>query len=345
MPLPQSAVDAFEQQQRITLLTVAGARRVWSGMGLDFTASWRVLGPRIWALVAAGQLASARNAAESVPSMVSELGLPGESAGEVAPEALAGTAGDGRDLDGLLYGSVATVNTAVGQGASQQEALEQGQSALDMYVRTALADVAREAAAAAIASHTGVTRYVRMLRPPSCARCAVLAGRTYSWKADFNRHPRCDCVAIPASEATADDMRLDTLGAIKAGQVTGLNRAEVEAITRQGADPFAVINAKRGMTTANIGGRKVRTTLEGTTRRGYANQVRKEIAANRAGLTSWTEYVALQGGRVPKMPRLTVWQIYRLSDDRDEVNRLLAANGYLRPGAGQAVRDVARRAG
>jgi hypothetical protein len=338
LPLPPSALESFEAQQRITLATVAGARRAWAGMGADFTASWRQVGPRLVLLVAAAQIASARNAVEAFPLMLADLEIPADSAGDVDPAALAGTAGDGRDLDSLLYGSVTTAKESVGQGASSDQALSRGQSALDMYVQTALADVAREAGAALLSSRTAVTHYVRMLRPPSCARCAVLAGRRYSWKADFDRHPRCDCTAIPLAESVSGDPTVDVLSAIKAGQVTGLNRADLSAILSSGADPNQVINAKRGMATAVIGGSSVRTTLEGITKQGYANAVRREIKAQRAELTPYRSFA---GNRAP---RLTVWEIFRISDDRDEINRLLAANGYLVPGRGQRIADVARRA-
>src|SRR5690348_18342012 len=37
-----------------------------------------------------------------------------------------------------------------------------------------------------------------LLNPPSCQRCAILAGRWYRWSQGFLRHPRCDCVNLPA---------------------------------------------------------------------------------------------------------------------------------------------------
>jgi predicted RNase H-like HicB family nuclease len=338
VPLPPSALESFEQQQRITLAAVAGARRAWSGMGRDFTASWRQVGPRLVLLVTAAQLASARNAAAAFPAMIADLDLPPETAGDVDPTAFAGTAADGRELDGLLYSSVTTAKEAAGQGAAPEQALERGQSALDMYVQTTLADIAREVGAAALSSHTGVTHYVRMLRPPSCPRCAVLAGRVYSWRADFDRHERCDCTAIPQAESVAGDATVDVLSAIKAGQVTGLNKADLASILDHGADPNQVINAKRGMSTAVIGGRSARVTLEGITKQGYANQVRREIKAQRTELTPWRSFA---GNRAP---RLTVWEIFRVSDDRDEINRLLITNGYITPGRGEGIADVARRA-
>jgi hypothetical protein len=33
--------------------------------------------------------------------------------------------------------------------------------------------------------------YIRLLTPPSCARCVILAGRFYRWSDGFKRHPNC----------------------------------------------------------------------------------------------------------------------------------------------------------
>jgi hypothetical protein len=338
LPLPNAAVQSFDQQQRITAAAVAGARRAWSGMAGDWTRSWASVGGRLVLLATAAQLAIAREAADSFPVMVAELGLPTENAGVAIPEAVAGTAGDGRDLEGLLYGSVVTAREAGVSGATTEQALAAGGSALDMYMTTLMADAAREIGSAALASYRGVFGYIRMLRPPSCARCAVLAGKWFGWDAGFQRHESCDCKHVPCGNEQAADLVSDPLQAIRDGQVTGLSKAQRTAILDDGAD------ASRGMRTADIGGRTVQITTEGTTKHGYANLVRKEIAANRAGLTSWAEF-ATQGGRSVKMPRLTVGEIYRISSDREDVIRLLHANGYVRPARGEPVADVARRAG
>src|SRR5690606_41647788 len=53
-----------------------------------------------------------------------------------------------------------------------------------------------------------VSGYVRMLNPPSCGRCVILAGTETSSRTAFKRHPGCDCRNIPAAEATRDDVRV-----------------------------------------------------------------------------------------------------------------------------------------
>jgi hypothetical protein len=85
--------------------------------------------------------------------------------------------------------------------------------------------------------------WTRMLTPPSCSRCVVLAGRIYRYSDGFMRHPQDDCVTIPVAEGdetyTADPVEL-----LKAGQVTGLSKADQQAIL-DGADFGQVVNSRR----------------------------------------------------------------------------------------------------
>src|SRR5690606_25895161 len=111
-------------------------------------------------------------------------------------------------------------------------------------------DVARQSEAVAIAARPAVTGYVRMVNPPSCSRCAVLAGRFYRWNDGFQRHPRCDCRHVPTTEANAGDIvtaprdYFDSLDAAEQDRI--FTQAGAEAI-RLGADPAQVVNARRGM--------------------------------------------------------------------------------------------------
>lgn len=247
------------------------------------------------------QLASARNAATAVPASVAELGLPTETAGEPVPDALAGSASDGRDLDGLLYGSVTTAKEASGAGASQSQALERGRAALDMYVETLLADAARMSSLVGIVNHAGVEGYVRVANPPCCSRCAVLAGRFYRYSRGFQRHPRCDCTMASATRDSAAGLTSSPQELFRRGQITDLSAGETAAL-KEGADFSQVVNARRGSS-----GLKGLTTTEGTTRQGVAGR-------------------QLQGRQ-----RLTPDGILRLAgDDRELALRLLRENAYLR---------------
>jgi hypothetical protein len=149
-----------------------------------------------------------------------------------------------------------------------------------------------------------------MLVPPSCSRCALLAGLRYAWNAGFDRHPACDCIAIPAAEDSADDLRTDPAAYFASLSVAEQDRvftkAGAEAI-RAGADINQVVNARRGMYTAS--GRKL--TRTGATTRGFAGQ--------RLGARS---------GR--PATRLMPEEVFRQANgDRDDAIRLLRQHGYL----------------
>lgn len=292
--------------RRITAATLLQARRVWAQLGAgDWDQAWRTLGPRLMALLIASQVAAGRESDAYVAAVVADLGLPGTQDGRVSPNGLAGVASDGRPLDTLLYEPVIAARAAgkVG-GLSTADALAFGRASLDRIVVTQVADAARAAESVATVTRPGVSGYVRMVSVPCCQRCAVLAGRHYRWNAGFLRHPQCECRNIPASEDVAGDLTTDPRKLIEAGHVRDLSAADRKAIVEDGADPAQVINAHRGMTTAQGG---LKATREGVTRHG--------LAGRRAG---------------PGTVRLRPESIYRIAgDDRAEAIRLLRRFGYL----------------
>jgi hypothetical protein len=76
--------------------------------------------------------------------------------------------------------------------------------------------------------------------------------------ASIRGRPRCDCTHVPVTQAD-DSLRFDARKAFDAGQVTGLNAGEAQAI-RDGADISRVVNARRGMSDNGL------TTTEAATR-------------------------------------------------------------------------------
>lgn len=138
--------------------------------------------------------------------------------------------------------------------------------------------------------------------------------------------PYCDCKNIPASEDMAGEWTTDPRLAVASGQVRGFTRSQLKAIG-DGADPAQVVNAERGTSTAVVGGRAVRVTTEGTTRRGYASSVRRAVAEQRGQVAAET-----RAGRYRRVgPRLMPGEIYRVATSRDDAIRLLVANGYVMP--------------
>lgn len=83
-----------------------------------------------------------------------------------------------------------------------------------------------------------------------------------------------------------------------------------------------VVNARRGMSVAQVHGRNLRVTSEGTTRRGlYGRRLR------RAG----GGFARAPGQRYARAdtPRLTPAEIFNVADGRGEQLRLLRRYGYL----------------
>jgi hypothetical protein len=151
--------------------------------------------------------------------------------------------------------------------------------------------------------------WIRVLTPPSCGRCAILAGKWYGWNEGFARHDNCDCRHVPALEADSGDIVTDPRAYFESlsteDQDRFFGRANAQAI-RDGADVSQVVNSTTaGVYTAD--GRQY--TTAGTTRRG---------SYGRSGT-----------GR-SRVKRMTPLQIYREAGvDREEARRLLSRFGYL----------------
>ena len=85
--------------------------------------------------------------------------------------------------------------------------------------------------------------HVRYLSPPSCSRCAILAGRFYRHSTGFQRHPGCDCVMVATTSTAAPDLVADPTDLLREGKVTGLSKADLRALD-DGADLGRVVNVR-----------------------------------------------------------------------------------------------------
>jgi len=241
---PQASEAFYKTLQGYQLLLLTAVRSLWAGMlPGNFDGSWARLGPQVVAVTAGAQLAAATAGVQYVPAVLAETNQPDEPLARIRPAAFAGVAQDGRDLGSLLEGSVRVAKRASADGATAERALELGGNWLDMVAQTLATDAARDAVQAEISIREGM-RWARMVNPPCCSRCAVLAGRTYSWKADFLRHPRCDCLAIPATEANAEDYVTNPRALVERGLITDLTKAQKQRLD-DGADLSRVLNESR----------------------------------------------------------------------------------------------------
>lgn len=254
MATPVAAADHYRVQQRLGAVAATTARKLWQRMGVDFDSSWAKIEQPLLELLITAQTAAARTGAQYVPDVLYETGQVDLPAGVVQPSAIAGTAADGRALDTLVYGAVTTAKTAVGSGLDSSSALARGGRWLTMTVLSIVADANREAVSAGLGMRPAVPGWVRMLNPPSCSRCIILAGKWFRWNEGFKRHPRCDCRHIPASEQMAGDLTTDPYAMFKSmsreQQVEVFGRINARAI-RDGADIYRVVNIEqRGLATA-----------------------------------------------------------------------------------------------
>ncbi|AYN57410.1 head maturation protease [Arthrobacter phage Constance] len=315
---PDAATAHYRLMQRLQTVAVVAGRRAWSRIDPgDLSGSW-MQGIAVVAGIVTTQ--QERAAVAGAGYVTDALAAQGEYVAPEAflnPAAFAGTAADGRSLSTLLYSPVTTVKQQLAEGASMASALTAGRGALDMLLRVTVADAGRVASGVNVATRQSVG-YVRMLNPPSCPRCSVLAGRFYRWNAGFLRHPKCDCVHVPSkgvdaakSEGLIHDPYEYFHSLSEQEQNEKYTKAGARAI-RDGGDIFQVVNSQRGMSYAGIskdgtrrGQRSTsRFTTEGTTRR----------------------------GNFGRKGRLTPEAIYQQAGSREEALRLLEANGYILPG-------------
>lgn len=309
--LPQAASDFYRAQQRLVVATLALTRTAWARMDLaDLDASWSQVGPVVLAVVTSAQLGSARNGTSYVAATLEELDQSVDPVAGVNAAAFSGIASDGRGLASLLEG--AKIRAKVSQS------LESGGAWLDMAAHTMVQDAARQAASVDMFTRPGVA-YVRAVNPPCCQRCAVLAN-TYSAPTAFDRHPRCDCFAVPTT-----DPRSLTLTEPRPDQIKDLTKAQKRAI-EDGADQNQVINSHRAGARSKDG----MTTTEGTTRRGLASRRARELGPAEETSTNVGRRGAVKNYVVRRTQRLTPEAIYRVSATREEALQRLYANGYIR---------------
>lgn len=272
--------------------------RAWSGVDRDLEGSWRRIGPRISALVTSAQVGAAYDGAHGVHLMLRDARTPVRPHGVILPEAWGGWTNLGMPLDSLLRVSIEKVGAS--DAATFDAAKSEGLDFLKRVAREQVGAASRGAEQVAVASRPGLG-YTRMVNPPCCADCAILAGKFFRWNTGFQRHPGCDCYHVPIAggevpEGYVDDIELD--------QITDLSDAERRALD-EGADIYQVINARRGA--------KGHLTTEGAT--GYGMAGKLKLGADRRQLTP--------------MRRLTVDAIYAKGGSREAILKRLEENGYF----------------
>lgn len=199
-----------ERQQRITALGLTNARRL------------STRGP-----VAVSRALEAYQAASIALTL------------EMAPEILAE-----QGIDAAAVASVSATNLLTGPSAASLIDQAATDAAFDGLIRSLISDAGRTASVVSNATRPAVTGYVRSLIPPSCSRCAILAGRVYRYSTGFRRHPRCDCLMTPTDATIGPALVTDPTEAFEKGWIRGLSKGDAEAI-KNGADISQVVNVRR----------------------------------------------------------------------------------------------------
>jgi hypothetical protein len=271
MAVEPIAAGHAERQVTLARRTSMELGRLWRQIDRsNIAASWGAQLPQALAVLGTSQATAAASAGLYVDDALDAQGIATGASGRLMPGAFAGIASDGRPLASLLLEPSITALSQIKQGASPARALNSGRFLLDMIARTQVADAGRVAVGTAIAARPQVHGYVRMVVGKTCSRCLILAGRRYSWNQGFQRHPRCDCRHVPVAEDVPGDVTTDPKAYFDSldrdGQDQLLGKAGADAV-REGADMAKVVNARRGMQTASIGGQRVLTTTEAAGRR------------------------------------------------------------------------------
>lgn len=293
MSVPAAVVSQYKASQRLQSQAALAARRAWGQVQSgSISESWEAIlrASGLITAVSAGQLANATAGASYSADSLAQQGLYEPPEAFVDPAGFAGVAADGRTLEGLLYSTAPYVKSLIGGGMDVATAMGAGAKHVQMLAKTTVADAGRGAAGVDIASRRGVG-YVRMLNPPSCSRCSVLAGRFYRWNAGFRRHPGCDCVHVASTDKAVNGGQSEGLVHDPYDYFKSLSEAEQDKLytkagaqaIRDGADLFQVVNSRRGMTYAGVSkdgtvrGQKVKKafTTEGTTSRGNFGKSRR----------------------------------------------------------------------
>ena len=328
---PPSALAHYQEVLTLQAEAVGAARRSWAQVNPNaIRSSWQAAAPSLVSRLRNIQQRAALAGATYGALTLADQGTYIAPEELTDPDAFTGwmVDDDAPDwqvpLSPVVESATVRPLSLIGNGWGVQDALASGRQALMSVVMTAVADSARQAGGVDLAARPG-TGYVRMLNPPSCSRCVVLAGRFYRWNAGFQRHPQDDCIHVPTTvkstaAAQAEGLITDpyeyfnSLSAAEQDQV--FTAAGAQAI-RDGADVYQVVNARRGIAR---GGRKPGLRASDPRR-----------AWTREGTTKRSNYYQM-GGRARF--RLTPEGIYNRAGSREEALSLLREYGYILP-AGQ----------
>jgi len=300
--IPRATQDHYVHIQRVQLVALKAARRAWAEVDPNrISQTWLQTVERdLTPVITAAQVNAATAGSDYSAMTLAQQGQYVAPDAFVDPNAFGGYSADGYPIGETLAAPAYRAKALIGSGIAAPEAVARARSLLDTIVGSTVSDAARQSASVDIAARPG-TSYVRMLNPPSCSRCTILAGRFYRWNKGFLRHPSCDCEHVITTvgsqgEAYANGLVDDPYEYFKslpeAEQNKVFGKSSARSI-RDGSDIYRVENAKRGASGLS--------TTAGTSKRGF----------------------------MPNQKRLTPDGIYSQNLSREQTLNLLSDNGYI----------------
>lgn len=315
---------------RLALETSAELNDMWRSVDLaDVRGSWARQVPRAATLIAGQQILAARRTDRYVREVLEEQNID-PSGPRLLPAGFAGLSfpmhsGDPAvPLEFSVSSPAFSTLRYIGQGHDPERAHAAGSINLAVRSQNAIADAGRQVSGVSQTTRKTRVLQVRVIAAGACDRCIILAGRLYR-DASFERHPACNCTALPTSTDLAEELATDPYAFFNSlseeEQNRRFGRSNARAI-RDGADIFQVTNARMEQFRTESGQRQTRA---GTTSRGYAGQLSRS-----RGPVSYTP-----DGRPQYEGRLTPDQIYRTAGSQPRAEALLERHGYI-TSSGQA---------
>lgn len=251
MALPQAAVDHYQEQQRIAAAASAAAADMWSTVGDEFDLGYGLIAQELFASTIDAQQRAAASGISFVPNVLDEQGLDASQYADIDPARFQGGTPDSRPLETLLGRAPYVARDRMLTGAGTAAALDYTGKWLQRTVLDVVRDADRQAVQGSLATTRVVTTWTRMLNPPSCRFCIMLAGKVYRWNQGFRAHRACDCRHVPTQETVGRDLTTDpyryfeSLGKGEQDRLFGV--ADAQAI-RDGGDIYRVSNTRfRGL--------------------------------------------------------------------------------------------------
>jgi hypothetical protein len=247
MALPQTAVDHYQEQQRVGAAAAAAAEQMWATVGDEFDLGYAQIAPELFATTIAAQQNAATSGVQFVPAVLDEQGIDAAQTAAINPARFQGGTPDSRPLETLLGQATYVAKDQMLTGAGTASALDFAGKWLQRTVLDVVRDADRQAVQGSLATTRVVTTWTRMLNPPSCRFCIMLAGKVYRWNQGFRAHRACDCRHVPTEETVGRDLTTDPYryfeGLKRAEQDRLFGAADAQAI-RDGGDIYRISNTR-----------------------------------------------------------------------------------------------------